>query len=127
MDVAAFRTAFPEFADTDVYTSAQVTAWSGIAEKLVNVDVWEDLSTFGIQLLTAHNLVLSQQNQRAAAVGGVPGGTAGQQSSKSVGDVSVSYDTQASAEKDAGMYNMTVYGKQFIHYAKLFGAGAIQL
>lgn len=127
MDVAAFRTAFPEFTDTTVYPSAQITAWGLIAEKLVNIDAWTDCYTLGCQLLTAHNIVLQRQNIAAAAVGGTPGGNSGQQNSKTVGSVSVGYDTASSAEKDAGMYNSTIYGKQFIHYSRLFGAGCIQV
>lgn len=127
MDVSAFRVAFPEFSDADAYSTPQITFWSGVAEKLVNQDVWDDMYTTGVFLLTAHEITLAKQNSNSAAVGGVPGGTSGQQSSKSVGDVSVSYDTQSSAEKDAGYYNMTVYGKQFFHLTRLFGAGALQL
>ena len=127
MDLSQFRADFPEFADTTAYPDSALTTWSTVAEKLVNEDAWQDCYTLGVNLLTAHNLVLAKSNLNAASVGGLPGGISGQTSSKTVGSVTAQFDTQAAAEKDAGMYNSTVYGKQFIHYARLFGAGAIQL
>lgn len=127
MDIAVFRAAFPEFTDTAVYPAAQITFWSAVAEKLVNQDVWQDMYINAVQLLTAHEITLATQNRKAAAIGGIPGGTSGQQSSKTVGSVSVAYDTTSSAEKDAGYYNSTIYGKQFYHLTRLFGAGAMQL
>lgn len=127
MDTAQFRVDFPEFADEDVYTDTQITFWNTVAEKLVNEDAWTTLYDFGVSLLIAHNLVVQKRNEKTAAVGGTPGVASGSTSSKQVGDVNTSYDTQNSSEKDAGMYNSTSYGQQFIHYARLFGAGAIQL
>jgi Protein of unknown function (DUF4054) len=127
MDLSQFRADFPEFADVVAYPNAMLTTWSTVAEKLVNEDAWQDCYSLGVNLLTAHNLVIAKTNQNAAAVGGVPSGLSGQIASKTVGSVTAQYDTQAAAEKDAGMYNTTIYGKQFIHYARLFGAGAIQL
>ncbi|MBX9696911.1 MAG: DUF4054 domain-containing protein [Alphaproteobacteria bacterium] len=47
--------------------------------------------------------------------------------SKSVGGVSVGYDSTAQSEKDAGWWNRTTYGQQFIRLVRIFGAGAIQL
>lgn len=127
MDLAQFRVDFPEFADAVAYPDGQLTFWSDIAEKLVVECAWGDLYDFGVQLLVAHNLVMAKASKNSAATGALPGGLAGQQNSKTVGSVSVGYDSAAAAEKDAGMYNTTTYGKQFIHYARLFGAGAIQL
>ncbi len=75
----------------------------------------------------AHELVLAAQNAKAAQVGGSPGQQGGIANSKTVGSVTVSYDASTSTEKDAGYWNLTTYGKQFIRLARIFGAGAIQL
>ena len=127
MDAAQFVIDFPEFSDIEQYPTAQITFWGGVAEKVVNENAWQDMYTLGVSLLTAHNLVFARANVKAAAIGGNVGGLGGQQSQKSVGDVSATIDTTSSAEKDAGNYNSTSYGKQFIRYARIFGAGAIQL
>jgi hypothetical protein len=127
MDIPAFRTSFPEFADTVVYPTTQITFWAGLAEKLVLPCVWRDCTVQGVQLYVAHEMTLAAQNAKAAAVGGVPGTSGGVANSKTVGSVSVSYDSTVTSEKDAGYWNLTNYGKQFIRLARIFGAGCIQL
>lgn len=124
---SAFRAAFPEFADLTKYPEAQLTMWSGVAQIQVNACRWGSQTLFGWQLYVAHEVTLAAQNQKAASVGGVPGGTSGPTSSKTVGSVTVQYDTQSTAEKDAGWWNLTTYGKQFIRLARMFGAGPVQL
>lgn len=81
----------------------------------------------GMSLYIAHELTLSAQNQKAASVGGSPGQQGGVATSKTVGSVSVQFDAQTTTEKDAGWWNLTTYGKQFIRLARIFGAGAIQI
>lgn len=127
MDIAQFRTNFPEFTDTGRYPDALITFWSTIAESQVNVCVWKLAAPFGVQLYTAHEITLAAQNQSVAANGGVPGAASGPTQSKAVGGVNVSYDTQQAAEKDAGWWNLTSYGKQFIRLSRMYGAGGIQL
>lgn len=127
MDIPAFRTSFPEFADSAIYPSSKISFWAGLAEKLVLLSVWGDCRSQGVSLYVAHELVLEGANARAAAVGGAPGQFTGAASSKSVGSVSVGYDSSGTSEKDAGYWNLTTYGKQFIRLARMFGAGAIQL
>jgi len=127
MDIPAFRLAFPEFADTTVYTTAQITFWAGLAEQLVLPSVWGTCYDQGIQLYVAHEITLAAQNAKAAASGGVPGTSGGVANTKTVGSVTVGYDSQATSEKDAGWWNLTNYGRQFIRLARIFGAAAIQL
>lgn len=127
MDIGAFRTAFPEFSDTTIYPNTQITFWAALAEKLVRPCVWGTVAPQGVQLYVAHELVLASQNAKAAQVGGSPGQSGGIANSKTVGSVTVSYDSTSTAEKDAGYWNLTNYGKQFIRLARIFGAGAIQL
>lgn len=127
MDIGAFRTAFPEFADTTVYPSPQILFWATFAEKLVRECVWGTCWTAGVNLYVAHELTLAAQNAKVAANGGAPGTFGGVPNNKTVGIVSVGYDSTSTAEKDAGYWNLTNYGKQFIRLARIFGAGAIQL
>lgn len=127
MDIPAFRTAFPEFADTTVYPTTQITFWAGLAEKLVLPAVWSTCYAEGVQLYVAHEITLAAQSAKAASTGGIPGSQGGIANTKTVGSVTVGYDSTGTGEKDAGYWNLTNYGKQFIRLARIFGAAAIQL
>lgn len=127
MDITAFRANFPEFTDTAVYPDAQITFWATIAEEQVVKTIWGDLYTFGTQLYVAHEITLASQNVSVAAAGGMPGQNEGIANQKTVGNVSASYDSASNSEKDAGWWNMTNYGKQFIRLVRIFGAGCIQI
>ncbi len=127
MDNAAFRQAFPEFADLARYPDSQLDFWSELAEAQVLECRWKTMRTKGIYLYVAHEITLAGQNQKAGVIGGVPGGASGPANSKTVGSVTVSYDTQQTAEKDGGWWNLTIYGKQFLRLARIFGAGVVQL
>jgi hypothetical protein len=127
MDIGQFRASFPEFADIVRYPDSQLNFWASLAEAQVSARRWGTQTFMGVFLYVAHEVTLSAQNQNAANVGGVPGGTSGPVNSKTVGSVTASYDTAQTAEKDAGYWNLTVYGKQFIRLARLFGVGAVQL
>lgn len=125
--LAAFRAAFPEFADISKYPDAMVTFWSTFATAQVNCNRWGSQVLMGIQLYTAHELVLAGQNQKAGVIGGTPGQQNGPATQKTVGSVSATYDGVATSEKDAGYWNLTTYGRQFIRLARIFGAGGAQL
>jgi len=127
LDIATFRAAFPAFADSSRYPNAQITLFGTVAELMTNKDRWGDMWTFGVSLYVAHELTLEAQSTAAAQNGGVPGGQSGATASKAVGSVSVSYDTTSSAEKNAGWWNLTTYGKQYFRLLRMFGAGAVQL
>lgn len=123
----AFRTAFPEFKDTVKYPDEMVNFWATVAQNQVPCRVWKNMWLQGVYLYTAHECVLAAQNVKTSVSGGTPGTMGGVPNSKAVGGVNVGYDSQSNSEKDAGYWNLTNYGKQFIRLARLFGAGAIQL
>lgn len=127
MDIAQFREDFPEFADVTVYPDATVTFWSGIGEKMLIATRWADLYAYGLELFTAHQLALAANDQKTVAMGGTPGQATEVKSGKSVGGVSVSLDTAASIELNAGHWNLTTYGRQFIRLARIAGMGGAQL
>lgn len=124
---ADFRAAFPEFADIVRYPDAQINFWAALAEAQVNCNRWGTQTQTGQYLYVAHEITLAASNQKTGIIGGTPGGTSGPVNSKTVGSVTAAYDTAQAAEKDAGYWNLTTYGKQFIRLARLFGAGAVQL
>jgi len=127
MDVSLFRTQFPEFADSTIYPSSQILFWYGLASVQVRQCVWQSQTNLGISLYVAHEITIAAQNKKASNVGGTPGVSGGIANSKTVGSVSVGYDSQSTSEKDAGYWNRTTYGQQFIRLVRIFGAGAIQL
>lgn len=127
MDVAKFRNDFPEFADAARYTPTMLTFWSGMGEKLISSDKFGDLYTQAVELFTAHNAVLAAGNKSATASGALPGQAGGVVANKKVGSVGVAYDTVAAMETNAGHWNQTTYGRQYIRLARLIGQGCYQL
>ncbi len=127
MDKTQFRLDFPEFISTTKYPDSQLDFWAGVAELLVRECVWKRMYTQAIKLYVAHEITLAAQNEATASTGGVPGTFAGIANNKTVGSVTVGYDSASTSEKDAGWWNLTTYGKQFYRLMKIFGAGCIQL
>lgn len=127
MTPAQFRADFPEFADTAKYSDASVEFWLIVSASLVNPERWGVLTDQGVELCTAHHLVLAARDQASAIIGGIPGQVNGPQSSKAVDKVSASYDTGAATIDDAGMWNLTTYGVRYLTLARMMGAGGMQL
>lgn len=126
-DITAFRAAFPEFADATTYPDAMINFWAGLAATLVQPLPATAPSTQLLDLYVAHAITLAANNAKAVAAGGSPGIAGGITSSKSVGSVSISYDTNAGLQNGAGWFNLTVYGRQYWWLIQLFGIGCIQL
>ncbi len=129
MDINQFRVDFPEFADTTKYPDAQVTFWMGVGVSRMNRTRWTDIGLYdyGLELFTAHHLVLAAADQQAAAGGSSPGQATSVKSSKSAGGVSVSIDTQISSDPRAGSWNLTSYGKRFHELAMSVGIAGAQI
>ena len=127
MDIGAFRAAFPEFTDKTVYPDTQIMFWAGLAEQLVLPCVWGTCYMQGVQLYVAHEITLAAQNAKTAGNGGMPGTSGCIANTKTVGSVTVGYDSVVTSEKNAGWWNLTNYGKQFFRLVQIFGAGAYQL
>jgi hypothetical protein len=120
-----FRAMFPAF-DPTIYPDATVQIWLDLGQNFVDCCLWGNLYQFGQGLWAAHELA-KMQIAATAAAGGNPSGISGIMNSKSVGPVSVGYDTSIGTEPDAGQYNLTIYGRQYIHFARLMGIGPIQV
>lgn len=126
-DVQAFREAYPEFNDTAKYPDAMISSWAALAQAMVNPCRWRSQTALGVNLYVAHEITLQSQQAQAANAGGSPAGPSGVVNSKTVGSVTVAYDTASAVEKDAGWWNLTLYGRQFIRLARIFGSGPVQL
>jgi hypothetical protein len=126
-DVGLFRSQFPEFQDTVTYPDQMIDVWAGLASAQVNSCRWGTQYTLGVSLYVAHELVMARRNVKASAAGGAPGTFGGVAINKTVGSVTAQYDPISTSEKDAGYWNLTNYGKQFIRLARIFGAWCVQL
>lgn len=127
MVIADFRAEFPEFSSTVNYPDAQLNFYAGIAETLCLESVWTTMLPYAVKLYVAHEITLAYQSLKTSNQGGVPGQNSGIANNKTVGSVSVGYDASQVAEKDAGWWNLTNYGRQFYRLAQMFGAGCVQL
>jgi hypothetical protein len=120
-----FRADFPAFKDIEKYQNASVTMYLTLAGNMLPANRWYDMWTIGQELFAAHFLVLDAQDEGAVSKGrNTP---AGPITSKAVGAVNVSYDATSAMEVNAGQWNMTSYGRRFIRFARMAGAGADQI
>lgn len=127
MDNTLFRTNFPEFSDATKYPDSMLTYWGTVAEIMVIQCIWKKMWPTGVSLYVAHQITLAAQNAKAGAIGGTPGISGGVPNTKTVGSVTVGFDSVVTSETGAGFWNLTNYGKQFYHLVQIFGAGCIQL
>jgi hypothetical protein len=129
----SFRVDYPEFRDQGKYPDSGVQLYAAMAGLLLNQNLWgppaltttnppTTMFDIGVELFIAHNLALELQQIKASNNGAAPGIMTGVVSSKSVGGVSISYDTASGVEADASHWNLTTYGIRFIRLAKQFGA-----
>lgn len=125
---SSFRANFPEFTSATDYPDATVNYWLGIGGKLLRPDRWCDMLDHGLELFVAHHLVLARQAVQSAALGDTPGANTGVTTSEAVDKVSVSYDAGSTTlDANAGHWNATTYGVQFLMLARTAGSGGWQL
>lgn len=122
VDAAKFRSDFPELSDTAKYPEAVITFWLGVGVNLLPADRWDSMLDFGLELFTAHHVVIASREST-----GTPGAVTGPHSAEAVDKVSYSMDTQAVTLTDGAFWNMTSYGIQFLQLARMMGAGGIQV
>lgn len=127
MDAQTFRKNFPEFVDSAPYADASIDFWTALGTSLLPADRWGAQLDYGLQLFVAHHLVIGKRDAEAAAIGGAPGEIKGVLTSRTVDKVTQSWDAGTVTLTDAGFWNMTSYGVRFLQFARMIGAGGIQL
>jgi len=125
-----FRKTCPAFANPTTFPDEQVQFWLNAAGLFLVPGRWRSALGVGTTLWVEHNLAL--QTMQGVGVGGNASGIPGMAgmgliTEETVAAVSVTYDQTLGSEPDAGHWNLTLYGRMFIHYARMFGAGPIQL
>lgn len=126
IDVAGFRSNFPEFKSTTIYPDSMVNLWLTYAYILLPARRWCTVLDLGAQLYTAHNLTMQGLSTAEGGNGAPPGMTVGPISSKTVGELTIAYDTAMGAHADDGPFASTRYGTLLLHMARQFGSGPIQ-
>lgn len=123
---------YPEFANANQsqFTLAQTRAASHLVSAWGQASTGTDPSQYtqydiGMELIIAHFLARAAFRAQATANGG-PALARGVISSESAGGVSVNYDVASSTEEDAGHWNQTDYGREYVQMARLIGAGPTQ-
>lgn len=124
---AQFVGDYPEFSDTSKYPVGTIQYWLAVATVLLDPLRWGTMLQIGVELLVAHELVLETQAQSTALVGGWPGISRGPISSEAAGAVNLSYDSVQALETEGGNWNLTVYGTRFLRWARMAGAGPLQI
>lgn len=120
MNEAAFREAYPEFADTTAYPSTAVLMVLGLADERLDPELWQDTLTQGVGLYAAHSLVVMSK----AAAQATPGTPEAVLTAQTVGPISKQFDVHMTAIKGAGYWNTTSYGQQFAYLARMVGNAA---
>ncbi len=127
LDESSFRESMPMFADTDLYPTAQFNFYLNMGKKLLPESRWDDLLDEGLTFFVAHYLTLYLRSMDAVDIGGDAGHVVGNETSKSVDGVSYSVDVSSVSLADAGQWNQTTFGIQFLQLARMIGVGGVQL
>ena len=117
-----FMALYPKFVDV---SEEMIEAWVQIAHASLSYARWHEWWRIGMGLFIAHHLTLLANPATADTIeGGLSRGVA---SSKSVTDMSISYDVSSIATECAGWgtYGQTTYGQQLVQFAKLVGKGGM--
>lgn len=126
LDYAGFTQTFPVFLVEATYPQERVQFWIDFANAQITQNKWGVLAGYGAALLTAHSLVLEEQEAVDSNAGKIVGSTQGVLNAASVGGVSSSWDTNAITYENAGFFNQTSYGRRYWNYVLMFGAGPVQ-
>jgi hypothetical protein len=123
---AQFLIDFPVFniAGNPVYSLASIQFWLNWGILLLNAPRFGVSYYYCLELFVAHNLSLTAWSVQGGP-DTVPGIAKGPLAGTAAGNVSVSYNTAAVLELDAGHWNYTVWGQIFIRYVRMAGAGPI--
>lgn len=122
---------YPQFQGVEGLSNDIIEMYISFANEVVNIERWGNQWNLGMCLFIAHfctvYLMSYTQPQGTAASVIAAGQTKGLVSSKSVGDVSVSYDFSLAMNDVTtwGQFNLTTFGNQFVSIAKLMSKGGM--
>ena len=114
ISVATFLSHFPSFSNIP---ETEIQHWLDLAQDFLNKSNWGIYWERAVELWTAHNIALDQMQSAGDGMGSLAN-LQGVPASKSVDNVSKSYDTSMfnvgnDASKD-GDYLFTIYGRRYL-------------
>lgn len=127
--IEEFLSFYPQF--TNKVPNEVLQAYIGMALECLPYSRWQSQWKIGVGLYVAHFITLymltqAEPDSPAAQVINQSKAAMGIATSKSVGDVSISYDTgYLETINKWGAWAMTIYGQQFVTLAKLMGKGGM--
>lgn len=119
---ADFNVFFPQFAGQQINDRVMAT-FINEANVCIQKERWQTQWEYAMGLYIAHYLTLYLQRLAANPI--ASGQAKGVATSKSVGDVSVSYDVSVATDPVWGDFNLTSYGQELIRKGKLVGKGGM--
>lgn len=119
VDRNKFNLIFPAFLDETRFSAPLFEMFLEIAEGQLPLDRLGKSADLAVMLYIAHNM---QMNVDAEASGGKITGVI---NSKSVGPVSVGYDTASVLDQNGGTWNLTTYGARLRRLLRASCAGGI--
>lgn len=122
---ATFTARYPEFRDGSIFVQPWVQSILDEALNMFPSCRYGQMYFRVLGLYTAHQLSLGRRMQLEAAKGGIPGTSGDVVASKAAGGLSLSFDTAAGTEKEAGWWNLTIYGRQAYELIQMAGAGGM--
>lgn len=129
----SFFAVYPQFKGLTELPDAIIEMYIGLANACVSYKIWKKQWQIGMALFIAHfctvhlmSYVPEGATAREVLASGQMKGLLG---SKSVGDVSVSYDFSLATQNvsDWGQFNLTMFGNQFVALAKLLTQGSMYI
>lgn len=124
-----FLAFYPQF--TGKVPDIVLEAYIGMANACLSIERWNEQWQVGMSLYVAHFITLylttmDDPTAPASKVIAASKGAMGIPASKSVGDVSISYDySYLSTVSSWSSWLTTTYGQQFVTLAKLMGKGGM--
>ena len=125
--VIQFRANFPAFTSTTQYPDSSIQFWLTYAYMLLSPRRWGPIQDLGAQLFVAHNATLDGLSAAEGMNGAPSGMTVGPIVSKTVGDLTITYDTGAGVNSEDQHWALTNYGTRFIKMARQMGNGPRQI
>ena len=130
LTVARFRKDFPAFSDASDYPNDSIQFYIDLVlnDNLFPYTRWGPQQLYAQELYVAHEVSLerSMGNVPAGAAGAGLGASVMMATSKSVGGVSVGYDTGLGNDPGMGYLTYTIYGRRLYYMMYQAGAGPIQ-
>jgi hypothetical protein len=126
-----FLLMYPQFDGMNELPDDIIEMYIQFANDVVNIKNWGNQWKLGMCLFVAHfctvYLMSFQPAEASAAAVIASAQTKGLVSSKSVGDVSVSYDFSLAVQnvEEWGQFNLTIFGNQFASLSKLMNMGGM--